>query len=117
MKNDLTNFPYIKKIKDNYGNSWEKGLNANTDTDTVLYPGDLLTFSVEAICPENTNIMYRILGETYWQNDSLNQLLIEEKHISPKTVFTVLIKSGQLYHKNEKMDDAVQFSYQIMSQK
>lgn len=117
MKNDKPIYPSIMKITDNYGNQWTKGMSLNFDTKTPLFPGDKLEYIVDATDPNNNNIIYRVEGETLWRNEILIQFKIDEKHVSSKTVFNVLIKSSRIIHKYDNIDDAVHFSYKILPQK
>jgi hypothetical protein len=109
-------FPKIKSAKDNYGNSLENPVYAQTiQSKTVLREGDVIELNCE-IKNHSEEIEYRIarIGEQYWSPENNRSIKLERKDIGKTCDIQVMIRSKKDYHAYGDFDDYVEFRYIVV---
>ena len=113
-------FPVIECVRDNLGNICLQS-NELISTNTVLVPGDILSYTVTASDPEDRLLQYSIElanGPMFqggkWQNENYFEVTIEESHICEALYVQICIKSDRKFHAKRNRDDVVCFKYSVL---
>ncbi len=113
---------YIVSVKDSLGNSFIPETHNNyysgyCKTKNVLKAGNLITFEVNAINPNNDSLEYAIdyhpRSAIKWQSGNKLYLQLSTKHISRFFQIRIKVRSTRKFQPVSIMDDSVIFSYQV----
>ena len=120
MSVSYSEFPIIEMIRDNFGYTWRRAVDAHNYvlTDVMLKPGDLLTISVLAETPLTDELYYSFqLGydqKSFYQKEPYHTFEITQAHISRSiAVYIRLVRKYRdryLHHE----EDSIQFRYTVV---
>lgn len=111
---DREGFPRIESVRDNLGNIWVPGTPSHVKTNMTVHVGDMIEFVVTAVDPLEEDIMYSV-QEKGWNIGNVLTTVVEAKHVSKNTAFTLFIRSDRKFHAFPNgYDDRVAFDYQVL---
>ncbi len=84
---DMNNDPRMDMFATNYGNIWTPDKPNTVKTQTILYPDDILEYTITAKDPQGGKLIYAIHPTWFWQKSNLISIKIDEKDIGKETHF------------------------------
>jgi len=120
--NSESYFPRIESVRDNLGHLWTPTYSRSVFiTNTILRPGDLVSFVITAIDPQGNKLQYGLSkpdNEEIWHDENALSFVVEFKHIGKDRIVELYIRSHLGYHAYPDAfplhDDKVSFLYDII---
>jgi len=106
-------YPSLESITDNLGNFWDISKGYSLTNEQILYPGDVLEFTINATDPQGGKLFYALHPQPQWQESNIMTIRITKDHINEPYMFVIVVQSDKDYHKDGQYDSVVSMSYKI----